>query len=262
MDTCLRKDCDGEIFEEGLCAKHYNEIVKKIVSEVSGEPSAAKIDTHSEREREEVSMKTKFLLLSLLSHVDKFADTLITSFGNVFNLSRNETAEIYRQMGDKLVKKSDNKKAIPILRKAVELGADDADSKYELGCAYLSEGMIEQAIDCIEDAIKQSPDIHDYHFKMGIACEQKELWDAAIASYEKAIKINPEDAAMYYRLGVIYDNTKKFKDAVTSFTKAIELDPKHADYYQSLGFTYESVDQHKEAIKCYKKAISLRQEYR
>lgn len=260
MNICMRKNCQEEIYEEGFCAKHYNEIVKKIIQDMDKVKTDKVEEEDNASMKEEISTKAQFLLFSLLAHVDKFTDSLISSFNDLFNLSEEETAKIYHQMSDKLVEKKDSKKAISVLKKVVELNQSDPESKFELGSAYLAAGLFEKANECFEEAIKLSPDNYTYHLKRGFAYEQRELWDKAVASYEKAIKINPDDSEIYYRLGVIYNNIEKFKGAIASITKAIELKPEQADYHQRLGIVYESLEQHKEAAECFKKAISLQQE--
>lgn len=249
MSSCMIKNCKEKVHEEGFCTKHYNEIIKKVNGNLKKE--------YSTQEKEEISTKAQFFLHSLLIHVDKFTSSLVTSFSNLFNLSTNETAEVYRQVSNKLIQKSDNKKVIPILKKIVQLKPNDTDSKFQLGSAYLSERLYEKAIDCFEDAIKLNPDNHNYYFKIGLAYEQNGHLDEAISSYNKALKVNPDDSEAHYRLGVIYDDKEEYEEAIALFTKSVELNPKQASYYNSLGYAYESLDQHKDAVKCYKKAVSL-----
>jgi len=258
MDMCIRNNCGEEAYEEGFCAKHYNEIIKKIIPEINQGDNGKSKDESGKMSAEEI-LKAQFLVLSLLAHVDRFTNSLITTFNNFIELRKDETAYIYRRMSIKLLKSKNPKKAIPILEKVVALNQDDSNAIFELGSAYLSECIYDKAIDCFKDAIKLDPDKGEYYFKIGFAYERKELFVNAIITYKKVIEINSVESEVYYRLGIVYDGAGKYMEAVDSFEKAIELNPNQGNYYQSLGLTYESLNQHNEAVQCYKKAISLQQ---
>lgn len=258
MDICLRKNCDKEAYEEGFCAKHYNEIIKKMIPENNQGDSVKSKDKSIKMGTDEM-LRAQYYSLSVLAHVDKFTNSLITSFNNFINLSKDETADIYRLMSSRILKKKNPKKAIPILEKVVALNQDDANAIFELGSAYLSEGIYDKAIDYLKDAIKLDPNNYDYYFKIGFAYERKELFVNAIITYKKVIEMNSVESEVYYRLGIVYDGAGKYREAVNSFEKAIELNPNNGNYHQSLGLTYESLDQHNEAVLCYKKAIALQQ---
>ncbi len=258
MDVCLRKNCKEKAYEDGFCAKHYNEIIKKLIPKVNESKTTKLTAGDSVSSNEDVS-KTLFFSFSILAHIDRFANRLISSFNNLIGLTKDDTAGIYRQMSKGFIKKHNTKKAIPVLKRLVELDQNDADARFELGSAYLSEGSYDLAIAELEQAIKLNPSNYDFHYRIGLAYERKELFDMAIAAYKRAIKHNPNGSETYYRLGVVYDSTEKFEDALVSFIKAIELDPNQVNYHQSLGFTHESLNQHDEAVQCYKKAISLQQ---
>ncbi len=255
MDSCMIKNCDNEAYEEGLCAQHYIEILKKVITE---KKSGKKKLKSSDSPGKDISTQTQYMMHSLLVHVDKFTDSVVSSFDNIFNLTKDESVDIYRSMSNKYLNKQNNHKAIPLLKKVIELNPDDAESKYQLGSIYFAQEDYDGANACFNEAIQLNPDNSDYHFAIGLAYEQKELFDDAVTSYQKAAELNPENSEAHYRLGIIFDFQEKFKEAVEFFQKAIDLNPKNADYHQSLGFTFESMDQHKEAVNCYKKVFSLK----
>lgn len=258
MDICLRNNCEEEAYEEGFCAKHYNEIIKKIIPEINQEDRIKSKDDSNKMRADEIS-KAQFLALSLLAHVDRFTNSLINSFNNYIELREDETADIYRRMSSRLMAKKNPQKAIPILEEIVALNRDDANTIFELGSAYLKEGIYDKAIECFKDAIKLDPDNDNYYLKIGFAYEKKGIFNKAITTYKKAININPDEPEINYRLGIVYDGAGKYRDAVNSFDKAIELNPNKWNYHQSLGLTHESLDQHDEAVHCFKRAIALQQ---
>ena len=258
MDICLRKNCSDEAYEEGFCAKHYNEIIKNMIPDINKEDNENSKEKIIKMGTDEI-LKVQFLSLSVLALVDRFTNSLITSFNNYINLSKDETADIYRQMSSRILKKKKPKKAILILEKVVAINQDDAKAIFELGSAYYSEGIYDKAIDCFKNAIKLDPDNDDYYFKIALAYEKKEHFVKAITNYKKATEIKPDKSEIHYRLGIVYDEAEKYNEAINSFVKAIELNPNQENYHQSLGLTYESINQHNEAVQCYKKAIALKQ---
>ena len=255
MDSCMIKNCTNEAYEEELCAQHYIEILKKVVPETQ---TRKKILKSGSGPSGDMSTKTQYMMHSLLVHVDKFTDSVVSSFNNIFNLTKDESVDIYRNMSNKYMNKQNNQKAIPLLKKVIELNPDDAESKYQLGSIYFAQEDYEGANAYFNEAIQLNPDNSDYHFAIGLTYEKKELFDEAVTSLQKAAELNPENPEVYYRLGIIFDFQEKYKKAVEFFQKAIDLNPKNADYHQSLGFTYESMDQHKDAVNCYKKVFSLK----
>jgi len=264
MNTCMIKNCKIEAEEEGLCAQHYTEIIKKVVPELADKKKTTADDEVQTEpkdrvEKEDLSAKTKFMIHSLLAHVEKITDSAVTSFNNLFSLSKEQSADIYRHVGSKFINKSKSQSAIPYLKKVVELNPEDADAQFKLGSAYYLKGSYDDAISCFEGSLKIDPENYECLYALGKTYGYKELYDKAIAALKKAEGIKPDNPNLHYRLGANYDSLEKYKEAIGSFKKAIELDPQNADYYQSLGFTYESMDQHKEAVNCYKKAISLKQ---
>ncbi len=257
MDNiCSKKNCGDEAVEEGYCAKHYNEIIKKLIPDANQAGDDKSEDEKAKKKSEEIS-KIQFLALSLLAHVDRFTNALISRFSNFIELRNDETADIYRTMSRRLLKNKKRKKAIPILEKAVALKQDDAEAIYELGSAYLDESIYEKAIDCFEKAITLDSGNYEYYFKLALAYERKELFDKAITNYKKSIGIKNDESKIHHRLGIAYDGVGKYKESIKAFEKAIELNPSRSDYYQSLGLSYESLNQHDDALNCYKKAIAI-----
>ncbi|MEE9573891.1 MAG: tetratricopeptide repeat protein, partial [Candidatus Neomarinimicrobiota bacterium] len=190
------KNCDNEAYEEELCAQHYIEILKKVITEKKTGKKIFKSDSPGE----DMSTKTQFMMHSLLVHVDKFTDSVVSSFNNIFNLTKDESVEIYRNMSNKYFNKQNNQKAIPLLKKVIELNPNDAESRYQLGSIYFAQEDYDGANACFDEAIQLNPDNSDYHFAIGLGYEQKELFDEAITSLQKAAELNPENSDAYYRL--------------------------------------------------------------
>ena len=255
MSSCMIRDCDKDAHEQQLCAGHYSEILSKVVAEQKVAESAA---DNCAGEEEDSYPKASYAMHSTMLLVEKFADSLVGAFNNVFTLTKSETADIFRHMAQSYSGKEDNQKSIPVLKKVVELSPDDAEAKYQLGSAYFRKEFYADAISLFEQAIILDPEKYDYHYAVGVAYEQKELFEQAMSALRKAVELNSDNPEVHYHLGMLLDLKEKHKEAAKAFEEAIKLNPKEADYHQSLGFTLESLDKHKEAVKSYKKAMFLR----
>ena len=62
MSLCMIKTCENKADEEGLCAQHYTEIIKKVVPEMNADKkkdgSKGK-QNHGKREKEEKEVYAK-----------------------------------------------------------------------------------------------------------------------------------------------------------------------------------------------------------
>jgi tetratricopeptide (TPR) repeat protein len=83
-----------------------------------------------------------------------------------------EIAEVHRSLGEIAALRRDWQKAIRKFTEANELKADDAQTKYDLGKAYLATGRTAQAIAALEMAARLMPAEAAYHEELAMAYER------------------------------------------------------------------------------------------
>lgn len=166
-------------------------------------------------------------------------------------------------------------------RRAVELGAEEAELLYKVAKGYLEEGQEGKFIEVAEKALSINPNNVELHLQLariyqkradiyrneGKKKEEKENLDKAIKHYEKVTTLEPS-AQRWYNLGLLYElyGEAKAIKAYKAYDQAIQLDPNFARaYYQRGAFMLNYkvgpakvlVYKPEDAIEDLKKALEL-----
>ena len=100
----------------------------------------------------------------------------------------------WKVMGALLERTGRESEVLNANQKAAQLGPQDAEAHYNLGCTLAGLGRLEEAVGSYRQAIALKPDYVQAYSNMGAACKEKGDLDAAIESYTKALKIEPDYA--------------------------------------------------------------------
>lgn len=209
---------------------------------------------------ENIKTRLAYFLQLVVAFSGRITGQLMESYKRVFDFPKQESGDIYANLGHDFLVKSEYKQAVVAFKKSLELYPEHKDNFYYLANAYFREKDYKEAINVYLSAINANPESASAYFELGLSYAGLEKYDQATDSYRKAIKLDPENAELYYCLGVSCDQIKNYRLAVEHFKQAIELNPRVNRYYHSLGFTYECIKQHDNAIECFKKAIELERE--
>jgi tetratricopeptide (TPR) repeat protein len=99
--------------------------------------------------------------------------------------------------------------------------------------------------------IEIAPRDIDAYFNMGVAYIKNGMFKEAINIYEKAIKINPYDPEIHYYLGIAFINIGEIDSAIEEYNNAIRLKPDYAEAYNSLENAYYDKNMLDEALSAY-----------
>jgi len=102
-------------------------------------------------------------------------------------------AEMLKKAGNEQLQNNQNKKAIQLYKRAIELKPDYADAYFNLAKAYNSDGNKKNAI----------------------------------STYEELLKISPNDVEALTNLGECYNETNNPIEARKCYQKALDIDPKY-----------------------------------
>ena len=83
--------------------------------------------------------------------------------------------------------------AIPPLKAATDLRANDAEAQSALGSAYSAAGLGEKAVEHLKSAISLDQDLYQAWFNLGVTAESLGLRDEAIVAYEGFLTHAPPD---------------------------------------------------------------------
>ena len=129
--------------------------------------------------------------------------------------------------------------------------------------AYLNRGFtlrmkedIDEAVNDYDLAISLKPDPL-YYVARSNAHFAKKDYDMAIADCNKAIQIDAEFAAAYYMRGDSYLVKGEIDFAITDYSEAINLNPNFVQAYQSRAIAWEKKKEFSNSITDYQKYLEL-----
>ncbi len=102
---------------------------------------------------------------------------------------------------------------------------------YNLGCALLDEGRLDEAIIQYRTALKLKPDYAVAHNGLGSALFQKGRLDEALAEYQTTLQLDPDIAIAQNNYGNALLQKGNLAEAIRHFQAAIDLKP---DYVEAL----------------------------
>jgi Flp pilus assembly protein TadD len=149
--------------------------------------------------------------------------------------------------------------AIPLLKRVVELEPQHKQAWNDLGLAYLRAGQFDEAANAFNAQVKVNPyDEHAYNY-IGITLQQQQKFDEAAAAYRKQIELNPLDTVAHGALGALLLQQHKYADAVPELDKATVLSPDSADLQVSLGQAYLNTGEKEKALAAFQKGVDIAQ---
>src|SRR5262249_5283478 len=123
------------------------------------------------------------------------------------------------------------------LRRAMELGPNQASHYYQLGVIRYRQKQWRAALGFFNQALQFKPGSNEAAVWRSIGDVQVELFDraAALEAYEKAVAVQPRDAATQFALGRFYLERSEPVRAIPYLRTALDVDPTLAAVYPVLG---------------------------
>lgn len=149
--------------------------------------------------------------------------------------------------------------AIPAFEEAVRVDARFSEAKNNLATAYMIRGELEKARTILLDVVKDPfyPTPHFAYFNLAKILERQGKVEEAIREYQSALDIQPDYVEAHNNLGSLYLRQGKTDLAIEELTEATRLSPKLAIYQRNLGAAYLQAGKRKEARRAFKRALKL-----
>lgn len=176
-------------------------------------------------------------------------------------LQLGETAELRRLLGDAFRLSNAESDAVSEYCRALELEPASVPCLEGLGAAYSELHRPKDAHRCYEQLVNLRPSRADYHVELGIALEQQGLLREAEHAHREAIRLAPKSGRAQNALGVALSGQRRFSEAVECYRRAIAIDSTMAQVFNNLGNALRSLDVLDEAIPCFDRALKLRPDY-
>jgi arylsulfatase A-like enzyme/Flp pilus assembly protein TadD len=148
----------------------------------------------------------------------------------------------YVQLGTAFSWLKDYDKALPVLRKAVELRPDLTMAHYELGLALFNTGDLQRAAPEMEAAVAISPRWVDLHFSLAAVYARIDRMPDARKELETTIVLKPDHFRAHLMLGRMFTLQGEPLKGLPNLKKAVRLQPNSpqahlflADAYAQLG---------------------------
>ena len=150
-------------------------------------------------------------------------------------------------------------KAMPHLKRAIELDPNFAMAYATLGVVYGNQSEREQASDCLKKAFDLKERASERE-KLYISAHYYEVVtgqiDKAIEVYESWKEAYPRDTLPRDNVALRYSMIGQYEKALTNASEAMRLNPKDGFAYQNVADAYEKLDRYDEAKAIAEQAIA------
>ncbi|SEQ50166.1 Tetratricopeptide repeat-containing protein [Hyunsoonleella jejuensis] len=165
--------------------------------------------------------------------------------------------EIFIQKANILSKQDNHKKAIEVLKHALDLSEDVVDIYSLIGMEYLFLDDFEEAKTCFMKCLEQDLDDYSALYNVIYCFEFLEQHNEAIEYLNMFLDKNPYCEVAWHQLGKQYVTLKKYKKALAAFDFAIISDDSFVGAYLERGKVLEKQGEYLEAIESYSITLKL-----
>jgi tetratricopeptide (TPR) repeat protein len=133
-----------------------------------------------------------------------------------------------------------------------------------VGFNLLEQGHVERAIPWLRRSIELAPDFVAPHLNLVRALVAQRKFDEATRARAEAIRVcqagilhNPNSSGLHNDLGVLLKEQGQLDDAIACYRKSVELDPNLASAHRNLAFALARQGQLEEALTSLRTALKL-----
>lgn len=247
--------------------------------------------------------------VDILSQVDLLALRLAARLGDAhvesaqplpLSEAMTENLEAYRyySLGVEKAQAFENRQAIHLLQKAIDLDPNFAMAYARIGYAYavtdfvpekgtpylekafrLSDRLTEKdklyltcwyaiarsdysgAIQTLWQIIRQYPSESEAYWRLARLLQGEEQPQEAVRVLLQGLSVDPDSKDLYNGLGVNYLALEQYDEAIRAHQRYVELAPHEPNAYDSLGMSYQQSGRYAPAIEAYSKAVALDSEF-
>jgi len=156
---------------------------------------------------------------------------------------------LYGKLGDWYMRQHQFQKAVPALRKAMEMDRDSPMTHLELAKALMATGDFENAVDELEITEARIPELADAHFLLEIAYSRLNRVPDTIRECHAILEFAPDHAPSYFLLGKFLAQSEDYNGAITNLKKAAALAPRQPDPHVILAEVYDHLERKTDAAR-------------
>ncbi len=133
--------------------------------------------------------------------------------------------DLNKLLADLYFTMSNHKKALPILKKIVEMDSKDHKAIRQIGEIYLTSGDFNIAELLIQKAISINPNNPKYYISMVELLYNTDRKHDAIVEMEKVVKLRPTNSAYMLTLADLYTEVNDMDNAKKYYFRVLEYEP-------------------------------------
>jgi arylsulfatase A-like enzyme/cytochrome c-type biogenesis protein CcmH/NrfG len=156
-------------------------------------------------------------------------------------IALNPTSQLYLNLGTLLMRKHDFQKAVPALRKALEMDPENDGTRFMLGKSLLATQDYQGTIPVLEALIAKVPDAVEAHSFLELAYAQTNRPSDAIKECNIVLQYNPDDPGSYLILGQSLARTGDPEAGIAALKKAASINPADPTPHSWLADIYTKV---------------------
>jgi tetratricopeptide (TPR) repeat protein len=147
--------------------------------------------------------------------------------------------------------------AIKVVDKAIQLSPDDAELWRQMGDILVRQERSEQALLSYQHALKLNSNHPDALYKSGALLDQFARYGEAIAHLDRSDKARPNHAPTLQARARTLLNLKRLEESLVEGKRAYQLDPGNLDTCNHIGAALRLLGRDKEALKWFDKALEI-----
>lgn len=124
--------------------------------------------------------------------------------------------------------------ALPLYRRAIEIGPEFPDLLIAAGIAFSMDGRLDEAIQALRRATEIAPANPLAHTHLGTLLNDAGRFREAAEILTRAADLSPKDATILTNLGCSYRALGRLEEALDAFQRAVRLDPTMAEIQSNL----------------------------
>jgi tetratricopeptide (TPR) repeat protein len=179
------------------------------------------------------------------------------------------SSKLYNALGYTYEQQKDYKNAVGSYKKAVEIDADNLDSKRGLAQNLLSNGQLEDAQVQYKALVDADPSDAGSWIKLADIQRKLGQFDAAMDSLKKAAPLAPDSLEVPYNTALVYDAQGRYDDAISTLKnlldKTAKPDGKYPEaeannrsvFLERLGSIYREVGKSQLAVETFRQTLTL-----
>jgi 4-amino-4-deoxy-L-arabinose transferase-like glycosyltransferase/predicted negative regulator of RcsB-dependent stress response len=160
--------------------------------------------------------------------------------------------EFFKFVGDGMVKRGLNDKAMECLSEALRLKPDYNETYFYMGEALRGQGKVSEAIEYYRKALQvKLDDSIEYiaYNNLGMALMKQGKMDEAIEQYKEAIRLKPDYPIVHNNLGIALENQGKMDEAIEQYREALRLKPDFPEVRENLASALALLRQSKDRVQ-------------